>query len=347
MHKRLLASLLLIFLLTPTLLNQYSLIALSMPQNYQVVLNLLNGQQYFGVPHVYQGDYNGGPTSQWPMYYGPNNAGQYWSQGNQPVLELTPYLGIPAYVLNKPGTAGSVFWDETYGGGSSTVTLLGTFSNGQPPGQFADGFDIYLFLKPTMWSVSPQYNYSISWISTSRLQGVKVYLGGDEIIPQSSTSYLIVQWDPFLEPVYQVSGQWNVVILSNINGTNPSVVTGWNGIGTGFIYPNPGDQINVTVTYDPSTNTLSGVVTDLNTGQSVSFTLSLSGYFTPPSSGNYVFGVGAGTGWGYANWALLYVAMIGNVKSLSHSALPTWVAVAVIVVLVLIIALLMGRRRKQ
>jgi hypothetical protein len=78
--------------------------------------------------------------------------------------------------------------------------------------------------------------------------------------------------------------------------------------GTGFIYPNPGDRINVTVTYDPSTNTLSGVVTDLNAGQSVSFALSLSGYFTPPSSGNYVFGVGAGTGWGYANWAILYVA---------------------------------------
>jgi hypothetical protein len=224
------------------------------------------------------------------------------------VLELTPYLGIPAYVLNKPGTAGSVFWDETYSGGSLTATLLGTFSNGQPSGQFADGFDIYLFLKPTMWSVSPQYNYSISYISTSRLQGVKVYLGGDEIIPQSSMPYLIVQWDPFLEPVYGVSGQWNVVILSNINGTNPSVVAGWNGIGTGFIYPNPGDLINVTVTYNPSTNTLSGVVTDLNTGQSVSFTLSLSGYFTPPSSGNYVFGIGAGTGWGYANWALLYVA---------------------------------------
>jgi hypothetical protein len=213
-----------------------------------------------------------------------------------------------------------------------------------------------------MWSVSPQYNYSISYISTSRLQGVKVYIGG--IIPQSSTPYLIVQWDPFLEPVYHVSGQWNVEILSNINGTNPSVVAGWIGIGTGFIYPNPGDRINVTVTYDPSTNTLSGVVTDLNLGQSVSFTMSLSGYFTPPSSGNYVFGVGSTTGWGYANWALLYVAMIGNVKSPSptyysvnssmtnsvepsHSALLTWVAVAVIVVLVLVIALLMVRRSKQ
>jgi hypothetical protein len=40
-----------------------------------------------------------------------------------------------------------VFWDETYSEGSLTVALLGTFSNGQPPGQFADGFDIYLVLK--------------------------------------------------------------------------------------------------------------------------------------------------------------------------------------------------------
>jgi hypothetical protein len=46
----------------------------------QVILNLLNGQQYFGVPHVYQGDNNGAPTNKWPVYYGPNNASSYWSQ---------------------------------------------------------------------------------------------------------------------------------------------------------------------------------------------------------------------------------------------------------------------------
>jgi hypothetical protein len=43
-----------------------------------VILNLLNGQQYFGAPHVYQGDNFGYPTSQWPTYLGPNNASQYW-----------------------------------------------------------------------------------------------------------------------------------------------------------------------------------------------------------------------------------------------------------------------------
>jgi len=41
---------------------------------------------------------------------------------------------------------------------------------------------------------------------------------------------------------YNASGQWDVVILSNINGTNPSVVKA----GTALVqdsHPNPGDQI--------------------------------------------------------------------------------------------------------
>jgi hypothetical protein len=251
---------------------------------------------------VYQGDYNGRPTSQWPVYYEPSTASQYWGSPkiNQPVLAL---------VSAKHGVAGAMFWDETYIGGPVKITIIGTFSSGWPHGQFADGFVIYLFLKPTMWSVSPQYNYSVSYISAYRLWVINLYLGGDVIIPQSSTPYLIVQWNPSLRPGLVYSGQWNVVILSNINGTNPSVVAGWSGIGTGSIHPNPGDRINITVTYDPSTNTLSGIATNLNTGQSASFTLNLGRYFTPPSSGNYVFGTGAGTGWGYANWAILYVAM--------------------------------------
>jgi len=47
----------------------------------RVIMNLLNGQQYFGVPHVYQGDQNelfSTRTSQWPVYYGPSTASQYW-----------------------------------------------------------------------------------------------------------------------------------------------------------------------------------------------------------------------------------------------------------------------------
>jgi hypothetical protein len=299
----------------------------TLPQNYQVILNLLNGQQYFGVPHVYQGD-NGsfpiGPTSQWPVYYGPNNASQYWLRGNitsnQPVLELVP------------GTmsGGAMFWSETYSGGSITITIQATNSwGGDTP------FQVYLFLKPTMWGISPQYNYSIPYRS--------IYpspVGGDVISPQSSTSYLIIQWAPVWQTAATLNGaagQWNVWIMSNPSGNNASVGpypspnlgdegVGWEGIGTGYFQPNPGDRINITVTYDPSTNTLSGVAVDLNrTGWEANFTLNLNGYYTPPSSGNYVFGVGAATLDYGGNGALLYVAMMGNIKSPSPS--PTYYSV--------------------
>ncbi|WP_243675781.1 hypothetical protein [Vulcanisaeta distributa] len=50
------------------------------------------------------------------------------------------------------------------------------------------------------------------------------------------------------------------------------------------------------MSYNPSTNTLTGTAYDLNTGQSAGFTLSLNGYFTPPGSGTYVFGA-AGDKW--------------------------------------------------
>jgi hypothetical protein len=348
----------------------------TLPQNYQVVLNLLNGQQYFGVPHVYQGDNDGTPTSQWPVYYGPNNASQNWSQGNiasnQPVLELIPHT--PSWA------SGAMFWSETYSGGLVKITFIGTQTT------MGNGFIIYLFLKPTKWAVSPNYNYTIPYNSTAG-EGWLTYapsypsrVEADVIYPQSSTPYIVVQWDPVwqFEGYTQsgATGQWNVWIVSNPSGNNASITpnpspnlsgytgiglpyAGWDGIGTGAFQPNPGDRINITVTYDPSTNTLTGIAMDLNTGQSANFTLNLGNYYTPPSSGNYVFGVGA-TG---PHWALLYVAMIGNVKSPSltyysvnssmtnsvkpsHSALLTWVTVAVIVVLVLIIALLMGRRSK-
>jgi len=335
-------------------------------QNYQVVLNLLNGQQYFGVPPVYQGDNNGAPTNSYPVYYGPNNVSQYWGSTNinQPVLELVPA---------QQGVAGAMFWSETYSGGPVKITIIGTYSSGSSP--VADGFEIYLFLNPTTWGVSPKYNYSIPYTSTAgeRWLYAPSYPSpaeGDVILPQSSTSYLIIQWDPWWQFGYGTwgaTGQWNVWIVSNPSGNNVSITpnpspnlngyssiglpyAGWDGIGTGAFQPNPGDRINITVTYNPSTNALTGIAIDLNTGQSANFTLNLGNYYTPPSSGSYVFGIAGNTAGSYANWALLYVAMIGSVKSPSPS--PTYysvvaAAVVVIVVLVLIIALLMGRRRKQ
>jgi hypothetical protein len=86
---------------------------------------------------------------------------------------------------------------------------------------------------------------------------------------------------------------------------------GWDGIGTGYFQPRPGDTIEVSVTYDLGTNTLSGKAYDENTGQQTSFTLSLSGYFSVPGPTYYVFGVAAANGNFSANWAVLYVGAQG------------------------------------
>jgi hypothetical protein len=214
-----------------------------------------------------------------------------------------------------------MFWSESYSGGSVTITLVGTLSTGSS--RVADGYGIYLFLKPTKWDVSPKYNYSISYISTPAWRGTSYPspIEGDVILPQSSTPYIVVQWDPYWQIGYTTSGatgQWNVWIVSNPNGNNPSVspspspnlgsgYAGWDGIGTGAFQPRPGDYICITVTYNPSTNTLSGVAYDMNTGQSASFTLNLNGYYTPPGSGSYVFGIAGNTGGAYANWGVVYV----------------------------------------
>jgi hypothetical protein len=121
-----------------------------------VVLNLLNGQ-YWGVPHIYQGVIYGGGnvgflTNQWPKYYNPLVAGQYWLVSNtsssQPVLELT---------MNVNST-GVMFWEGYYNGGVFSITLIGTYTNGSS--YPADGFMVYLFLQPTSWSISPGFNYS-------------------------------------------------------------------------------------------------------------------------------------------------------------------------------------------
>jgi hypothetical protein len=281
------------------------------------VMNLLNGQNAIYVPHVYQGDVSGSPTNSYPVYYGPSTASiSFWGPVSpsidQPVLMMVPAQGT---------SAGAMFWNETYSGGSVTITVIGAFSYGTTDP--ADGFEIYLFLTPTLWGISSAYNWSIPYISTQawRGTGYPSPVEGDVILPRSSKPYIVVQWDPYWQIGYSRSGatgQWNVWIVTNPSGKNPSVspspspnlgsgYAGWDGIGTGAFKPNPGDYICITVTYNPSTNTLSGVAYDLNTGQSASFTLNLGNNYTPPGRGPYVFGIAGNTGGAYVDWAVVYV----------------------------------------
>jgi hypothetical protein len=152
-------------------------------QNAQIILNLLNGQQYFGVPHVYMGYYDNNVTTQWPAYYSPLNASQYWSlagiSSDQPVLEL---LG-PALE-----SSGAMYWPTHYEGGNIAISFItvytavnSTIVNSTYAYLYTSPISVYLFIKPLGWDISSRYNFSIPcahplgfvniqfhlWISTS------------------------------------------------------------------------------------------------------------------------------------------------------------------------------------
>ncbi|MGC8608169.1 MAG: hypothetical protein ACP5L5_11490, partial [Vulcanisaeta sp.] len=217
------------------------------------VMNLLNGQQSWYVSHIYQGDLRGNPSSLWPVYYGPiTSSSNYWyyiSTGiNQPVLNMVS----SAYSWSS----GAMFWQESYSGGSVTITVVGVYSNnGTPPYSPAypyvgDGYIIYLFLKP-QWSISARYNYSIPYVAspyTGIITGIILSpVQGDVMMPQSSSEYIIVEWNPLWQYAYATGGapgQWDVWLVVNRNGQKPVVnpypspnlgspYYGWDGIGTG------------------------------------------------------------------------------------------------------------------
>ncbi|ABW00977.1 hypothetical protein [Caldivirga maquilingensis] len=272
------------------------------------IMNLLNGYQNWYVPHVYQGDYQGTRTYQWPVYYPLSAAPQYWapiSTGiNQPVLMM---------VQARQWSAGAMFWSEAYTSGQSvTITILGTYSSGTS--NPADGYEFYFFIVPNGWAISSSSNYSIPYSVSSSQIGTQVSpVQGEVILPVSvyNTWYVVVQWDPYWQYGYTASGytgQWNVWAVSY----TPSRlrINSVNGVGSGYFKPNPGDYICVSVTYNATTNTVSGIAVDLNTGAyAILPPINLASFsnFKPPNSGTYVFGVAGNTGGAYANWAILAV----------------------------------------
>jgi len=284
----------------------------------QVILNQLDGQQYFGLSHAHQG-YNGVvPTSQWPVYCGPSTASQYLSpistSVNQPMLELAPA---------QPLTPGSTLWQEYRSGGSARITNIGTCASGTSP--VADGFAMYLFLPPSSltWGISPTYNYSINYTSTAEWNASHPSpVEGEVILPEQFNLHRSRVWPILADRLCrcQCHWRWNALVVTDASGNNVIVTpspspnlgrgnAGWDGIGTGKFQLKPGGWISATVTCNPSVNALTGIAHGLNAGQSVSFTLNPSGHFTPPSSGSCAFGMGPAAGGDHAHWALSRAAM--------------------------------------
>jgi hypothetical protein len=245
-------------------------------QNTQIILNLLNGQQYFGVPHVYIGyTFLGNITTQWPAYYSPSNASQYWSlagiNSDQPVLEL----------FNGRSGSGVMYWPTHYDGGNITMSFTMTYTLNASfyPGPVS----VYLFIKPLGWDIAPMYNFSIPNARLSPI--VSLIFPPIPMTPQSATSYLIITWSPGNR-----IKQWAVAVV------NTSLSLAYLG-GNGSAEPKPGDMLNIAITYDPNTNIIHGTVRDLNTSEVSMFTAGLDGNFTPPSPGYYVFGIGTTSQW--------------------------------------------------
>ena len=271
-------------------------------QNAQIILNLLNGQQYFGVPHVYIGyTFLGNVTTQWPAYYSPSNASQYWSlagiSSDQPVLEL----------FNGGSGSGVMYWPTHYDGGNITMSFTMTYTLNASfyPGPVS----VYLFIKPLGWDIAPMYNFSIPNARPSPI--ASLIFPPVPMTPQSATSYLIITWSPGNR-----IKQWAVAVV------NTSLSLAYLG-GNGSAEPKPGDMLDIVITYDPNTNIIHGTVRDLNTSEVSMFTAGLDGNFTPPSPGYYVFGIGT-----TSQWIGIFGGSYYNISSSPNTTVPLYRAPA-------------------
>ena len=288
------------------------------------VLSFVDGQSY-QTTMVYQGvnDYYSVINSSDPYDLSGSAADNYWglwypNAATQPVMLLTP---AQQYV------AGAVAWSYSYKSGKNvTVVAIVTFSNSSA--YIGHGVTIYLFMKPYGWAVSSKYNESTYFVTADEIVASGYQppspVMGDVIYFGTSAYALAVEWDPYWAYVYSsyggASGPWNVWVYEYYKGTlyigpypSPNLGNswaGWDGYGSWSPapwVPDAGDYVLVCVTYDATHNMLYGFAQDLdNPFLTSSFSVSLSGYLTPPGTGKYAFGVGASTNTSYANWALVY-----------------------------------------
>lgn len=312
-------------------------VSVAPPTNVKV-LSFVDGQSYQVSPLVYQGDYDSTPTSLWPYDLGGSSAeAYYWDNwftraAAQPVMEVEPGYGVPE--------AGVAFWKYSYKAGSNlTLVAVLTYANSST-GLVGHGIVFYLFVKPYGWSVSPAYNFSVTYVTSENVSQPPSPVMGDVIFPNSSADYLVVQFDPAWAYNYSSltgssvpgsTGPWSAWVVNETKvgagkgraayykidfAPSPSPDlngswSGWDGVGS-WPYPwvpDAGDYVLVCVRYDPSNGYLYGFAQDLNDPFEVAYLrLSLGGYFAAPRAGTYALGVGAGTGYFYAaDWGLVLV----------------------------------------
>jgi hypothetical protein len=127
--------------------------------------------------------------------------------------------------------SGAMFWQGYYGGDLVPITSVGTFPSGSSP--YSDGFEIYLFLQPAMWSIDTLYNYLTLYTSTpgnrwlSSILPTFSYLSSVEcdVIRLQSSILCIINGIRFGTQAENKWCYWHVEcwVVANPNGNNPSV----------------------------------------------------------------------------------------------------------------------------
>ncbi len=251
-------------------------------------------------------------TTQWPILLTGQAAQQYWSpiQSNdsQQVLELVGNEQNYAF-----WSVGTVIFDSYYNGSALTVSASGVYTS--TSGGIADGYEVGMFMTPnnyiansdgvSYWVSSTEFGGESYLFNTNPPQGVfgpltPSSLQGNIMFPYSPTPYIMVQWDPVFS-----QGQFDIFIVSCTNpNTLPNFVT-YSNIGNGGFEPNPGDILSLTVSYLSNTNSINASITDMNTSQIATVTLTLPNNFSPPEAGTYALSIAGNSGAGSANWGLL------------------------------------------
>ncbi len=197
-------------------------------------------------------------------------------------------------------TDGIILYNSYYSGGLFNISFNGyatNFSNCP-----ADGYEVYLFLNPLDWNVSPQYNWNIPYYSSAPFNGTEFSpVQGNLILPFSKSPYVMLQWDPFWLANQGTSSEFNLwIIQPEPQGINKILID--NGIGQGGFVPSNGNNFFIMITYDSSNGMLNAVVNDISIDSNSTLSFNLSQYLPSLQAGNYAFGIGANTGSSWGTW---------------------------------------------
>jgi hypothetical protein len=261
------------------------------------ILNLINGNNYFGKIY-YLGVNNGKTINLIPYFTQPNSWSNYYQRG----LVL---LGYPSS-YNTYST-GMLIINFTYSGtGNVSILFLGaySYSSNNP----ADGYEVYFFLKPPKYS-NQSFTY---FVSSQQNKKELLPVQGQLIFPDSTTSYFMIQWDPYwIESGKSSSSTFNVFIVTpgknnKVNNLNEIKAYGPLGAGGFKLNPSNGNLIGYFcffATYNPSSGYIYASVTYLPDGR----TATLSYYIgLNYPAGTYSFAIAASSDIEFANWGIVY-----------------------------------------